>query len=260
MKLSEALIDSLRLLLKEPKLFLPKLFVAAIYGFLMLWSAAIALGLFNAVAQGQGASIALASLLPETALFFLSIFAAFIIDVFVSAMYPSLAKNFEAKEKVSLSMALGFSLKKSAVVLPAAFFALIVSIALIAIPSVFFGFLLATASMELVWLSIPVELAIIFATDFIFFYLFAEAVLGKGNFLGAVGKAFGLSGKNKKLTAIAALIPFSVSLMNYALAFLAETPAFLFLFILMRFFMGLLAAYAAIVSPTIYLGLESQKK
>ena len=62
--------------------------------------------------------------------------------------------------------------------------------------------------------------------------------------------------KNAKQLSLPSLIPFAISIVNFALAF---DPALLIAFIALRFLMALISTYHMVLNPNVYLALEGRK-
>ena len=105
-KLATTLVDSLKLLARQPKLFLPKIFVSFLYGVGMLLTADIMLKLL-AIDQIPMAATAplLQSYFGTMVLLAVYTFLVLLVDVFVNSMYPAMAQEFFNAQKISFRKA-----------------------------------------------------------------------------------------------------------------------------------------------------------
>ncbi|MDP6670184.1 MAG: hypothetical protein QGI60_00010 [archaeon] len=256
MKILDLFRESFSMLAKQPKLFLPKLIVAALYGAGMLFIAAILLEtIVPLLSQEMNAKIArkLVLQLPLVVGFFFYTIAVFAVDVLVNAMYPVMVKDFKAGKAISFKIALKSAVKKFKVVFPTM---LVIDVA-VAIPFSLISvmFILTQNTLGLVF-SFVVFLAVIFAMMVLFYVVYPISVLKENNFISALIGSIKMGRKNAKQLSIPSLIPFTLSIVSFALTF---DPAFLLAFIALRFLMALVATYHMVLNPNIYLALEGNR-
>jgi len=252
---AKILIDSFLLLKQQPKLFLPKILIAFLYGAAILALTAI---LSNMIAIGFGTSsfslkqleFARTQLLPLMLLLIYTL-AVLVLDVIVNAMYPFLVESASKNQSLFLSSAFFSALKKTPIFLPAVFLVL-AAFFITAFP--------LTVILSLVGKNPLLLLASGFLLSFIFtiaFYLlYPVSTLEKTSPLHALSRTLLLSKKNFSSVSKASLIQLAVTIVSYALAFAAANPAALALFILFRFLIAVLATYAMVLNPLIYLESE----
>ncbi len=246
--------ESFFLLLKQPKLFLPKLLVAALWGLGMIVLATTLVEVISML------SMPVLDIDIERAYFFqnliivliIYLIALAVIDILANAMYPVMIKDFREGGKISFNRALRFALRKFPIVFPA----IIIAASAIAIP---FGllFLLFIPSGNFIALvfSIFLFLALAFALTILFYLVYPVAVLEKGNFISALVDSFRIGKSNLKQLSVPSLIPFFLSLISIPLAFFPSNVAALLSFIILRFLVALIATYHMVLNPNVYFAL-----
>lgn len=243
------------ILLQNPKLFLPKLLIAAMFGIGMLLTADLYLRVaaLGAVPPSAAVQAELMAALPVLLALLVYFLLTELIDVLINAMYPSMVSDHYAKRPISFTAALKASAKKFFVVVPA----VLATIAIFFIIAMPFSFLAALATRSgdawlnaFAWLGM---LVVVFITAVSFYMLYPVSVLERRNFIGAIKQTFSISRKNLGDVSKASLIPFGVSLLNFALAFLASNPVFLLAFILLRVLVAVFYTYHMVLNPSIYI-------
>jgi len=257
------LAESFNLLLKKPKLFLPKIFISAVYGVSMLLVAQLYLQVYSigpvGITQRAISPETLASLLFLVLINFIVLVFAFLLDILINGMYPSMVNDYFEKKEISFKTALDKSLKRFFVLLPITLLDVIV-FTVISIPLSFA--LYFALQVNNIFLIIPILLIIgvmIFLTIIIFYFLYPVTMLEKEGIIRTVVHSFKSSYRNLGPVSKASLIPFFISLLNFALAFLQENLGFLILFIVMRFVVALISTYHYVLNPTVYLEYEKHK-
>jgi len=197
MKFLEFLRDAFTVLLKQPKLFIPKLLVSAIYGvslvLVAIWYKEYSFLLYLGA---NGYLTAQESMLVQEAMPFLlffifwSIFSV-VTDIFVNAMYPAMVKEFKKTKKVSFRK--GFESVKSRI--PTVFGTMLI----LFIPFIFISLsMTSTPSSSFLILVIALVSALIYS--FLFYYIYPVLVLEKASVFSSIKKSLKISKKNKHLT------------------------------------------------------------
>ncbi|MBU0635502.1 hypothetical protein KKE06_00580 [Candidatus Micrarchaeota archaeon] len=244
-------VEAFRLVLKEPKLFLPKLVISIVYGFVMLEIAQAVLQASTLVSsQVTQAMIQEATIVLGITIGLLIVtIIAMIVDIWISSWYPILVSNYHSKKSLSFKRAARESWKRFSVVLPALLgielvialiLAFVLDMTLFLLPAVFF---------------IPVLIigfVIIFLVLLAVYPLLSVGVLEKKSIRETFFRSFSLSKKNWKIFSLASILPFSISLVNVGLAFLAEIAAFLVLFWVFRILLAFIVTYNIVVNPSAY--------
>lgn len=256
MKFLDFLKEAFIALSKHPKLFVPKIIIAAIYGVSLILGAFIIKGflplLEEALVHGVSSQYTEAVNQAMPFLLFTMFWALFslIADIFVNAMYPALLLDFKDKKPISLSRGFSLARKRAPTVVPAA---------LIIIFFLFAPFLVL--SEIAFFISKPVFLFLIFITllvafffGFIFYYAYPVLVLEKVSIFEGLKKSVFLSRKNASLTIKATTIPFIISFFNLYLAFDIFNPVNFILFVTTRFLIAVASAYHMVLNPMLYFG------
>ena len=261
MRFIDALIDSFILLKKEPKLFIPKIFIAAFYGTLMLCLMSIFtpfLELLSTADIMEAALYAREIFSSLLVLFIISIFAI-VVDVFVNAMYPKMVEDFYNKKRISFKEAAKSALGRSFTVMPSVFIALIIYL-VVSLPFILYMTVALMANDVFgIMLSLVFLLIVEFAVTFIFYLLYPVSMLEKQGVFGTLGKSFFLGKKHFGNVSKATVLQMFLSLASLVLAAVAGDPAFFVLFIISRFLTALIATYIFVLNPVVYLGIKSEK-
>ncbi len=256
------LAESFKLLLKKPKLFLPKILIAVVYGASMLLIAQLYLQLYSIDITG----IALKPISPETAMSILILMAlniillvfAFLLDILINGMYPPMVDDYFAKRKISFTGAIKKSFGRFHILLSVTLLDLAVFIAVMGPLAVLFNFALLSNNYLIISVILLIIGALTFATIVIFYFLYPVAMLEKEGIISTILNSFKSSRRNLGTVSKAALIPFFFTIINFALAFLQENLGFLLLFVAMRLIVAAIATYHYVLNPVVY--LEYEKK
>ncbi len=255
MKFFGFLKEAFEVLKRNPKLFLPKLAVAGIYGVSLVLGAIILRDFMPIVASINNSSLTSEQLLflsravPFMLFSFFWLVFSLSADVFVNAMYPVLLRDFKAKRRISLSRAFRGARKRSLVVFPAVFLALLPLALLLEA-----AFFLSSAPALFVFLIVALAATLLYG--FAFYYIYPVLVLEKVSVFSGLKRSVSTSAANASVTLKASVIPFAVSLLNLYLAFDIFNPLNFFLFVSTRFFIAVLSAYNMVLNPVLYLGVK----
>lgn len=262
MKLTKFLKEAMDLLLKEPKLFIPKIVVSLLYsiamlllGFLLMTHKDIIILASRAEAlsyeQLQDMSVLLFSLLFLSALYFIML----VIDILVNAMYPALVNDFYRKRKLSLRRAFSVALKKSIRVMPALFIVMVLLLAPLALLSSYVPKAQSFLYSSIIALII---LGVFFMLLILFYFIYPAIMLNGGSINRCFFKNFVLARRNFRIVAKASTIPFIASLISFPFAFVAALePLLIIAFLAYRTIIAMVFTYHMVLSPTIYLGVKS---
>ncbi len=255
------LIDAFKTLVKIPKLFLPKFFIAALYGVLMLLTAPLIVQSLELFSLSREERIVKAfSLLIQSSIIFVFSLLVLILDSLINAMYSVLVRDFIARKNISFIKGFKEALNKFFVIIPAIFIELIF-FSILTIPfSLALNLFLPSKNIFLIAVSLIGFLLMVFIANALFFLLFPVSVLEKQNFLQVIFRTFSLTKKNSIDISKASVFPFLVSISSWILSFFADKLEFLFLFILLRFLIAVLATYSYVLNPVFYLAYEKKKK
>jgi hypothetical protein len=245
--------ESFKLLLKEPKLFLPKTIIAILYGIAIYFQAQILLELTTILASNN--PVDYIPRLNELLIIMLILLGynilIYIADIFATSLYPTMIKQLETG-KVSLREAIKNSKKH--------FFTMFVSstipLILLTIITIPFSFIiLINQEMSLI-LNIFSVFVIGYIFVMLFYFLYPVVILGKKNSLNSIKQTIQLSLLHKKKVFLLSSVPFFVTILKTITAFLAEDPAFLFIFIVLVLLTGIVYTYHMVINPYFYLKIK----
>lgn len=248
--------EALAILKSNPKLFLPKLVVAAVYS-VSLVLGAIVLKDFAPVIDSinqAGLTNAQVAFLSNAAPFMLFCFFWMVfslgIDIFVNAMYPVLLRDFREKKPLSFKEAMRGALNRSLAVFPAVLLVLL-PLAVLMEAALFFS----GAPMLFVFFILALLAALIYG--FAFYYIYPIMVLEKVSVLKGLKRCLSLSSANAPVTFKASVISFVISLFNLYLAFDIFNPLNFSLFAITRFFIAVLSTYNMVLQPVLYFKVKT---
>ena len=258
MKLKRFLKESLELLLREPKLFVPKIATSLIYAAIILALCFLVIGNYELlldVLQGKTLSVAEEHTVQAVAMYALLLLVlsllALIIDILANAMYPVLVKDFYAGRKLSLARALSEAFKNSSKVVP-------ISLLLVLFFSIPLAFLSVYSLKTLppaytIFITFLIFL-FYFVLIVLFYFLYAALMLEKKRVVESVGKEIKLVKRNFAMVSKAAIIPFAASILSLMFSILTVLePLFILLFLLYRILIAVLYTYHMVLSSSIYL-------
>lgn len=258
MRFTDAIIDSFALLRKEPKFFLPKIFIAFLYSISMYLTANILVSFVDII---QTSTVYEAVLYAQSMLgtmWLLLIFSLFalILDALVNAMYPKLVEDFYSKKKISFIVALKSALGRAGVVLPSVFIALGISTAA-SIPFIFYlSFSIIAGDSFGMALSLLLILVAEFATTAVFYLVYPVSMLEKHNVQKTLRKSFSLCRADFSGISKASALQIILSIASFALAAASSNPAFLALFVVSRVLTALIATYIIVLNQVVYIEME----
>ncbi len=251
MSLIRVIKDSFVLLAEQPKLFIPKLIVAALYSVPILFLPKIAIDSFTAPNPG----------LFDLLLFYLffTIFSS-VVDVSVNAFYPFFVKEYRKKKTVSFGNAWKEFRKRAKVIIPSTllieFFAFVV-LFLLAMP---ISVSLFIHNDLLFVFFVMLSLVFIIAIAVLFFLIYPVVSLEKKGIFGSIARSINLSLSNLKNVSSIALFSFAFSLLTFAISFMIEFSSdlfskgtFLVVFIILRVLVSVVATYQYILNPVFYM-------
>ena len=248
MKLSRFFIDAIILLKRNPKLFLPKIVLAFLYGAIMILTAQFLMIVAPQLYSWEISDPAWLIMYDLTLLILL--FLVFFLDIFTNSMYPVMIRQFFRKNPVSLS-------KASRAVAPNIlniFLSVLILVILLAVPLTALS-LIAFLSNNIFVILVLAAFALLvsLALTIVFYFFYPVAVLDSVFFFKTFRRSWQMSkGKISKLL-VPSLLPFFISISSFALAFFADDLAMLLLFILLRFLIALVQTYHMVLNPSIFL-------
>lgn len=249
---------TLNLIIAKPKLFIPKLLLALIWGSLMVYS----IELLQSVQQltktpalllGEGA---LSQIFAGLAWFTLAFILAFLLDTFINALYPGLVEQYNSGKKISFSLAYRAILPK----LGGIFYAIIGStiVSFLALTPFCFGFAFALASKNFALMALTGALligALLFISGI--FYLVNPIAVLEGKGFKSISKSISMAGRLAPAVSIAVLVSFGLSILA-ALGALWIGGIGWIGFLGARLLTSILATYQVALNPEVYLENSSK--
>lgn len=252
-QLIKILKDSFELLKKEPKLFLPKLLIAILYGILIIFQAQILLQ-FVTIFSGEMTTQQIQQIIQI--LFFsiillISNILVYLLDTLITATYPALVKQFP--KKISFKKAIKESKNNYLKAIISSIILLTITMiisTLITIP-----FILTNQTNPNI--QIIISLSVGFVIVFLFYLLFPVLMLEKKGIIYSIKKSITMSFKNKKNILALSLLPLTITLTKLLLAIFITHPLALILFILLVIITALLHTYSTVATQTTYFSLKN---
>ncbi len=244
---SSVLFFSLSILKKNPLLFLPKVFVAILYGFATLWAANLAQELLSII-QNQNKVLSFAQsqdILSSAALLLLLTLITFFVDLFFSGLYPILVDQ-AFKGRVSWFKAFFVLKKKLWLIFSSGVVAWIIVGVFSALASAVLFFLNMN---EFSWI---LSFAIGFIFIFFFYFLFPTVIFKESKLTHSIKDTLFESFANKRIVFLYSLIPFSVSVVKFILAFFSSTIEVLWVFWGLVIITGVIYSFHAVASQLLY--------
>ncbi len=253
--INSLIIDSIKLLFKNPILFLPKILIAFLYGLGALLAVDLSkqLFLFQSLTSDQILNFDFTPFFISLFLLFGLAILTFFIDLFFSGFYPILVS---LAEKNKLSFKEGFKLFKPklfSVLISGVFLWLLITVISIieAVVILYFNF-----SDIGVVLSFIITLIFVF----VFYFLYPKIIFEDSKLTKIFIDSVLISLKNKKLVFILSLIPFLVSVIKFILAYFSDSTLYLIIFWLLVLLTGLIYSVHAVVNQLSYIKISNSKK
>jgi hypothetical protein len=251
-KLLNVFTESFHLVITHPKLFLPKLVIALLYGWLMIQIADL---------YTQAINFSTLEVTPiDLSLFpflFIAIIAVALLDLFINGWFALLVKDFKKKKKVSLQKSFHAAKKKTALFISSGV-AVLIAETLVLFVAAFIAVLFIALSSNILFNAFAglIMLAVIFGLSIVFFFVYPVAAFEAKNFSHVFTKAFAFTKKNVKDTFLASLLLFVLSSISFALAFFLDDPNALLAFFVLRIVVAVLATYSHVLNPVFYLNYK----
>ena len=259
--LMKVLNDSYALLLAEPKLFIPKFIVAALFSIPLLLFPGLAL---------EALAIRSEEILVST-MWTLGVFiiASTLVDILVNAMYPFMVRDYFDKKPISLSASFRESIGKFFVVAPAVLAVELLTITIAAIASIPLAVAVVSGNIIFIAIAATVLLIVFFIVLVLFYLVYPVSALEKNHFIGALRQSVAISMKNRGDISKATLLTFAISLIAFVLAFAVTIYSkmgfvegsiiALLLFLGVRLATAMLYTYQYVLNPVFYLEYEKNR-
>lgn len=262
MRFIEILREAFFIIKKEPKLFLPKFFIAFLFGiemiafaFLLQSTPALEKFFLHAAGFSEQELIELIRIFPYYLILLVYSFIVVIIDILINAMYPRMVKDFREGKKISFTSALESGLGAMKSLLPIILGISLIFTLLILLISPFFQ------NLGFFFLVLIAVLLILFyfALNVALYLIYPVSVLEKTGIIQTLKKSVLMAKYNLKNISLGSIFPMLLSFASFILSFYYYYPAFFALFVLLRFLVAMIYTYHMVLDPTIYFIVRSQK-
>lgn len=262
------MIDSFKALKDNPKLFLPKIFLAFIWSIFLIYTGSLFIQLMEIremnLTAGNYALIqsSLASLFQGLTVLLILTVVLFLIDTIVNACYPFMIDSYYRKERISFPESISIVLKNfSSIVIPIILAFLLCMAVLTPFIFIFvFFFISQNALPAMISLTLLIIAAFI-ASVLVFFIYPVSALERKG--IASIIRTIRIGRKHSKPVSLGVLIVFALSLISLAIGFLGESIGLssligFTLFIFLRIIVAFISTYQIILNPVLYLEYEKE--
>ncbi len=245
--------EAIVLLIKHPVLFLPKLLIAIIYGYSTLISISLVqqMVILYTTAQGQ-VDISILQDFFMSAIFLLVLTViSFFVDLIFSGFYPILV-NHALKGKINFSKAFGEFKPR---IIPLLISGILIWL-LITLVSVIEAIILLNFNFS--ELSLVMSFIVSFLFIFLFYFLYPIITFKHKGIWANFLENFKESLSNKKTVFFYSLIPFSVSIIKFVIAFFSSDSAVLVIFWILTILTAIVYSIHVVVNQLLF--LKTQKK
>lgn len=258
------LVDAFRIMINEPKLFLPKIFLSGIWGAFMLLFAAFLFSLLSILSNNSSSLI----FLPENFLrensrmlfSFLSVGLVFtLIDIAVNAMYPYMLQDYFKKQGVHFRNAFANVFRNSLRIFPPIIASLLIMFLVMAPFALLILFSYISNNPFYIIVSIASLIVVILLLALIFYFIYPVSVIEKLNFFNVFKRALKTAKQNFAVTLTAILIVFILTIVSLIIALALGIIGFIG-FIIVRVIQAVSATYQMTLNPVIYLEFEKHLK
>ncbi len=245
---------SLKIIMEEPKLFLPRVFTTALYTIFILKAAEVVViskaGNVEQIIRG---------------LAFLALFSIFLLalDMIIYGMYSVIAEDYHNDREISLIRALINTLKQGKVLFILGIISLVfisISMFFILIPAVL-ALVFNIPSLIIVSFILAILSFVIFAL--VFFFAIPSAVIDRLGSLEALSMSFNMGMKNRKEIIILNLFFSLLIILMLIVASITKMQGKAFALVLILFIGGrliqaIIYTYISIATPTAFLNVRNE--
>ncbi|MFH1895011.1 MAG: hypothetical protein ABIJ74_00295 [archaeon] len=254
---AEILKNSFIVLKKEPKLFVPKIFLALLWGGLLLYSVDLLKRIqeINSVVVLEEKAFLLNEILPASvALLFFS-FLFFVFDSVINSAYPLMVQKYLSKQPFSVFASVKsvlFDFNKIVLPVLIAFFAGI----LVLFPfTLMFSFFFTEQNTFLLGVTALIILAVTFIVSVMFYFIYPVASIERKG-LASVINTIKKSRKNFFEASFGTFIAMILSVVSALLVSFSDatelTVLALIVFVVLRIITAVLATYSMVLNPLLY--------
>jgi len=238
--------NSSEILRKHPILFIPKLFIAILYGAITLFGIGLARDFFPMATNLNNISLAVAqSILFFGAVLLISTIVIYFLDLFFAGLYPVLIEQARVG-KISFKKAF----LESKGTIRVLFIAGVVVTVLLMIVS--FIESLFSSYFKLDAYSIVLYFVIAFMFIFLFYFLYPVIVFKKKSVLFSFKQSLSGTLLNKKSVFLFSIIPFFASIIKFWLAIFSTTLELLIIFWVLTIITGIIYSVHAVSNQLLY--------
>ncbi len=267
------LVDSVVLLQRCPKLFIPKILVAFLLmpTFILVPHYIIQSGVFGF--NGAATTAELLELLEAIGPLFLVLFYGFLINLadffIINPMYPVMVKRVYDKKGVHFGRALFAVFRRIGVILPLLFTVMLITFATVTPVAILLTLALFLQSNFLLSISAIIGFFVVFVLFIVFYLIYPISSLEKFDFFKSLRETTRTSLKHKLNVSKVFLITISITGASYGFGLLivwlgspTQLPARLAvfgLFIFTRLMVSVFSTYQYVLNAVFYLGLEKNR-
>lgn len=253
--ISSLVFDSIKLLMKNPILVVPKLLIAFLYGITTLYVVGLSKELLSlqSLTTEQLLNIDFNYFFIAFCILLVLTVLTFFIDIIFMGFYPILI-SLAQKGKLSFKEAFKlFKPKLFSVLFTGLILWILVVVISIIEASVILYFNLSSIGFVL-------SFFVAFILIFVFYFVYPKVVFEGLKVKKTFFESFSVSLKNKKLVFVLSLIPFFVSILKFILAYFPESLLFLVLFWILVILTGLTYSVHITVNQLAYSKISNSKK
>jgi len=270
MELIVVLKESLKLLKKEPKVFVPRIFTMILFSFFVLYSASISLKFSRAInaemeiskTSGTAPDI-VGALAPFTGdlLFFGALFLlVYVVDILTYGMYVSIASDFHKKKQISLLRALKDAVSGAKTLFLIGIAATVFVGFFIVVYLIIGNYYISTQNPLYLLGALLVMLLAIVAFALVFFFAVPIAMMERQGMISTVKKSASVGMAHKGLVIKVNFLFVGLVFVSMVVVMLTEFQGYIalgaiILFVIARLFQAMVYTYISIVNPTLYLSL-----
>lgn len=263
--------ESLSLMKKEPKVFVPRILTTFLYTFFVIYAASISLRISLVInreaeiarSRGMAPDIggALSPFTDELLLFMAFFLLVYVVDILTYGMYARIASDFHGGKPISLLRALKDAVYKAPALMLIGIAATIFVGLFILLYMLFGRLYLSTQNPLFLLAALLVMILAIVAFALVFFFAVPVVMVEGRGTKAAVLKSASLGMKHSGTVIKVNFLFVTLVLFAMAVVMLTEVHGFvavsaIILFILARFFQAIIYTYISIVNPALYLSIE----
>ncbi|VVB76537.1 Uncharacterised protein [uncultured archaeon] len=238
--------ETFGLLHKQPVLFLPKLLIAVLYGFITLYGVSLARDFFPLASDPANISISAAQgILVSAGILLISAVFVYFLDLFFSGLYPVLTEQAK-RGKVSFRKAFLESKGTIRVLFTAGVIVTVLLMIVSFIESLF------SSSFKLDAYSVVLYFVIAFMFIFLFYFLYPVIVFKKKSVLFSFKYSLSGAFSNKRSVFLFSIIPFFASIIKFWLAIFSNSVEMLVIFWILTILTGIIYSIHAVSNQLLY--------